>query len=37
MAKKVSHINKKRKHFGIDKARERILFDMEARRSLEPA
>ncbi|MCX7966024.1 MAG: anaerobic carbon-monoxide dehydrogenase catalytic subunit [Syntrophorhabdaceae bacterium] len=30
----VSHIDKKRKALGIDKARERILFDMDMRRSL---
>ncbi len=36
MAKKiVAHIDKKRKELGIDKARERILFDMAARRALE--
>ncbi len=36
MAKKmIAHIDKKRKALGIDKARERILFDMEARRKLE--
>ncbi len=36
MAKKmIAHIDKKRKELGIDKARERILFDMEARRKLD--
>jgi len=36
MAKKMlAHIDKKRKALGIDKARERVLFDMEARRKLE--
>ena len=36
MAKKmIAHIDKKRKELGIDKARERVLFDMEARRKLE--
>lgn len=30
----ISHIDKKRKALGIDKARERILFDMDMRRSL---
>ncbi len=35
MAKKmIAHIDKKRKALGIDKARERVLFDMEARREL---
>ncbi len=38
MAKKmIAHIDKKRKELGIDKARERVLFDMEARRKLEVA
>ena len=31
----IEHIDKKRKALGIDKARERILFDMEMRRDLE--
>jgi len=31
----IEHINKKRKALGIDKARERILYDMAARRELE--
>ena len=31
----IEHIDKKRKALGIDKARERILFDMAARRELE--
>jgi len=36
MAKKmISHIDKKRKALGIDKARERILYDMAMRRELE--
>ncbi len=30
----ISHIDKKRKALGIDKAKERILFDMDMRRSL---
>lgn len=30
----ISHIDKKRKALGIDRARERILFDMDMRRSL---
>jgi carbon-monoxide dehydrogenase catalytic subunit len=33
--KMIEHIDKKRKELGIDKARERVLFDMEARRQLE--
>jgi len=33
--KLIAHIDKKRKELGIDKARERVLFDMEARRQLE--
>jgi len=33
--KMIAHIDKKRKELGIDKARERVLFDMEARRQLE--
>jgi carbon-monoxide dehydrogenase catalytic subunit len=31
----ISHIDKKRKALGIDKARERVLYDMEMRRELE--
>jgi len=31
----IAHIDKKRKELGIDKARERVLFDMDARRQLE--
>jgi carbon-monoxide dehydrogenase catalytic subunit len=31
----IAHIDKKRKALGIDKARERILFDMDMRRSME--
>ena len=30
----IAHIDKKRKALGIDKARERVLFDMEKRRDL---
>jgi carbon-monoxide dehydrogenase catalytic subunit len=38
MAKKmIAHIDLKRKALGIDKARERVLFDMEMRRQLEAA
>ena len=33
----IEHIDKKRKALGIDKARERVLFDMDARRELEAA
>jgi carbon-monoxide dehydrogenase catalytic subunit len=32
--KMIAHIDKKRKALGIDKARERVLFDMEMRREL---
>ena len=32
--KMIAHIDKKRKELGIDKARERVLFDMESRRDL---
>jgi len=32
--KMIEHIDKKRKELGIDKARERVLFDMEDRREL---
>jgi len=36
MAKKIiAHIDSKRKALGIDKARERVLFDMEMRREME--
>jgi len=36
MAKKmIAHIDKKRKALGIDKARERVLMDMEMRRELD--
>jgi len=31
----IAHIDKKRKALGIDKARERILYDMETRRELD--
>jgi carbon-monoxide dehydrogenase catalytic subunit len=31
----IAHIDKKRKALGIDKARERVLYDMEMRRTLE--
>lgn len=33
----IEHIDKKRKALGIDKARDRVLFDMAARRELEAA
>jgi carbon-monoxide dehydrogenase catalytic subunit len=33
----IEHIDKKRKALGIDKARERVLFDMAARREIEAA
>ena len=33
--KMIAHIDKKRKALGIDKARERVLMDMEMRRDLE--
>ncbi len=33
----IDHIDKKRKELGIDKARERVLFDMAKRRELEVA
>jgi carbon-monoxide dehydrogenase catalytic subunit len=32
--KMIAHIDKKRKELGIDKARERVLYDMEMRREL---
>jgi carbon-monoxide dehydrogenase catalytic subunit len=35
--KMIAHIDKKRQELGIDKARERILVDMAARRDLESA
>ncbi len=35
--KMIAHIDKKRKELGIDKKRERILFDMAARRQLDAA
>jgi carbon-monoxide dehydrogenase catalytic subunit len=36
MARKmIAHIDKKRKALGIDKARERVLYDMEMRREME--
>jgi carbon-monoxide dehydrogenase catalytic subunit len=31
----IEQIDKKRKALGIDKARERVLYDMEMRRELE--
>ena len=33
----IDHIDKKRKALGIDKARERVLYDMEMRREMESA
>ncbi len=33
----IAHIDKKRKALGIDKARERVLFDMDMSRKLEAA
>ncbi len=33
----IDHIDKKRKALGIDKARERVLFDMASRREMEAA
>jgi len=33
----IAHIDKKRQALGIDKARDRVLFDMAARRDLEAA
>jgi carbon-monoxide dehydrogenase catalytic subunit len=33
----IAHIDEKRKALGIDKARERVLFDMAARRDIEAA
>ena len=35
--KMIAHIDKKRKALGIDKARERVLFDMAARRDMQAA
>jgi carbon-monoxide dehydrogenase catalytic subunit len=35
--KMIAHIDAKRKALGIDKARERVLYDMEMRRQLEEA
>jgi carbon-monoxide dehydrogenase catalytic subunit len=35
--KMISHIDKKRKALGIDKARERVLLDMADRQKLEAA
>jgi len=35
--KMIAHIDKKRRALGIDKARERVLYDMAARRDLEAA
>jgi carbon-monoxide dehydrogenase catalytic subunit len=31
----IAHIDKKRKALGIDKARERVLYDMDMRRELD--
>ena len=31
----IKHIDEKRKALGIDKARERVLYDMEMRRELD--
>jgi anaerobic carbon-monoxide dehydrogenase catalytic subunit len=33
----ISHIDKKRKQLGIDKARDRILMDMADRRDIDAA
>jgi len=33
----IAHIDKKRHALGIDKARERVLYDMAMRRELESA
>jgi len=33
-AKMITHIDNKRKALGIDKARERVLYDMAMRREL---
>jgi carbon-monoxide dehydrogenase catalytic subunit len=35
--KMIDHIDRKRKALGIDKKRERILYDMAKRRELEAA
>jgi len=35
--KMIAHIDKKRKALGIDKARERVLFDMDMRREMAEA
>jgi len=35
--KMIQHIDKKRKALGIDKARERVLYDMASRREMEAA
>jgi len=35
--KMIAHIDKKRKALGIDKARERVLMDMEMRRTMDAA
>jgi carbon-monoxide dehydrogenase catalytic subunit len=35
--KMIAHIDKKRSELGIDRARERIMVDMAARRKLESA
>jgi len=35
--KMIAHIDRKRKALGIDKARERVLFDMAARRDMQAA
>jgi carbon-monoxide dehydrogenase catalytic subunit len=35
--KMIAHIDKKRQALGIDKARERVLYDMEMRRQMEAA
>jgi carbon-monoxide dehydrogenase catalytic subunit len=31
----IDHINKKRKALGLDKSRERVLYDMAMRRELD--
>jgi carbon-monoxide dehydrogenase catalytic subunit len=33
--KMIAHIDKKRKALGLDKARERVLYDMAMRREME--
>ncbi len=33
----IAHIDKKRKALGLDRARERVLFDMAMRRDLDTA